>query len=463
MTNLFQLPDPARKPRWWAPLEVLSAALEASDPATAVHRRLSVSDDTLTVGDTVVDLRDVDRVFLVGAGKAAPGMVRAVEEELGEHLSRGVAVAPRGSHADTAGLQTTMYEGGHPVPDPAGLMASRHIARVLDGTTARDLVVAVISGGASALLEIPAARIPLADLQAATRVLLASGAPIEEVNTVRKHISAVKGGGLARLAAPARLITLLLSDVVGSPLDVIASGPTVPDETTFEDTVEILDRHDLWDSLPPSITDHIRAGAAGRVPETARADDAVFQRCTTIVVGDGAAAAEAAQLRAQQLGYATMLLTTFMVGEARQCGCMLAAVGKEVSAHGRPLAGPACVIASGETTVTLRDRHGLGGRNQELALAAALSLEGWDDVVLAAMDTDGIDGDTAAAGAIVDGTTTERGRIAGKAPAAALDGHDSGTFFAVLGDALVTGPTGTNVNDIVVMMVGSATTVRDSD
>lgn len=455
VTIRFASPDTTQRPHWRGPLEILEAALEAADPETAVRRHLAIEEGRLAAGDVSLDLRDVDRVLVVAAGKAAPGMVRAAEQALGEHMSLGIGVTARGT-ALPADTRTRLYEAGHPLPDPAGLMATRHIARLLDGTTPRDVVIALISGGASALLEMPAGRIPLVDLQAATSALLASGAPIEAINTVRTHISAVKGGRLARLAAPARVITLVLSDVVGSPLHVIASGPTVPDTTTFQDAVDVLEQHDLWPSMPPSVADHLRSGAAGRVPDAT--DPSVFDRCTAFVVGDGATAAEAAALRSEALGYRTMILTTHLVGEARECGRLLAAVGREIAEHDRPLAAPACVVASGETTVTLRHLGGIGGRNQELSLAAALSIDGWHGITIAAMDTDGIDGHTEVAGAIVDGDTAARGRALGQAPEASLRAHDSGSFFAALGDALRvgTGPTGTNVNDLTLVVVEPA-------
>jgi glycerate 2-kinase len=452
---VLRAPDPATRPGWRPALSILAAAVAAADPAAAVRRALAVDGSALVAGEARVDLGDVDRIFLVAAGKAATAMVQAAEATLGERIRAGVAVTSYG--AGGSATRTTIHEAGHPMPDPSGLMATRHIARVLDQTTERDLVLALISGGGSALLEMPAGRIPLIDIQSTTSSLLACGATIDEMNCVRKHISAVKGGGLARLAAPASVIALVLSDVVGSPLDVIASGPTVPDPTTYADAAAILSRYELWGQLPASIGEHLRRGLAGDLPETLKPGDPLFNRVITQVIGENATAAAAAAAEAQSLGYATLLLTTFLEGEAREVGQVLAAIGKELATHGRPLAPPACVIAGGETTVTLRRLGGRGGRNQELALAAALALDGpaWAGVTLASMGTDGIDGATDAAGAIVDGTTAARARAAGLDPADALARHDSGAFFAALGDGIVTGPTGTNVNDLVVVLVGA--------
>jgi hydroxypyruvate reductase len=379
-------------------------------------------------------------------------MVRSAEAILGERLTAGLAVTVPGAEGPAA--RTTVHVGGHPLPDPGSLFATRHIARLLADTTERDLVIALISGGASALLELPAGRIPLVDLQATTSSLLASGATIQEMNTLRKHLSAVKGGGLARLAAPARVLALVLSDVVGNPLDIIASGPTVPDPSTYADAAAVLSRYDLWGQVPASVADHVRSGLAGALPETAKPGDALFARVDTRLVGDNAAAAAAARDRAAALGYRSEILTTWLQGEAREAGRFLAAVGKELASHGRPLAPPACLVVGGETTVTLRRLGGAGGRNQELALAAALALAGWAGVTVASLGTDGIDGTTPHAGAIVDGGTLGRAAAAGLDAAEALARHDSGTFFAALGEALVTGPTGTNVNDLALVLVG---------
>jgi hydroxypyruvate reductase len=319
---------------------------------------------------------------------------------------------------------------------------------LLDGLTPADLVIALLSGGGSALLENPAAGLTLADLQRTTDLLLRSGAAIGEVNAVRKHLSAVKGGGLARRAAPARLVALVLSDVVGSPLDVIASGPTVPDLTTFRDASTVIERYDLWSALPERVVARLQAGLAGAVPETPKPDDPVFSRVQTAVVGSNAHAARAAAARATEMGFHVQVLSTYVEGEAREVGRVLAALAREIDASGQPLPRPACLVLGGETTVTVRG-EGRGGRNQEVALGCAPGVAGLADVLVLSAATDGGDGPTDAAGAWVDGTTALRARALGLDVDAFLARNDSYAFFAALGDLLIIGPTLTNVNDLM--------------
>ncbi|MFI0606943.1 MAG: glycerate kinase [Anaerolineae bacterium] len=435
-------------------LEILGVAMQAVDPAALVASHLRLDGEQLHAGPVTVDLGAVDRVFLVAAGKAAATMAAAAERILGPRLSGGVAVTARGGGIHRL-ERCTLHEGGHPLPDPSSLLAARQMARMLEGLTERDLVIALISGGSSALLELPAGRLNLVDLQTATASLLASGAAIHEINTVRRHLSRLKGGGLARLAAPARLVALVLSDVVGSPLDAIGSGPTVPDPTTYADAAAVIARYGLWSSLPASISEHLRTGMSGRIAETAKQGEPCFARSATALIGDNALAARAAGEAAAALGYGVLHLGSRFQGEARELGRIMASLGQAVAAEGLPLAAPACLIAGGESTVSLKRLGGVGGRNQELALAAAIALDDprWAGISLASFGTDGVDGATDAAGAIVDGTTAARARTMGLDPQQALAGHDSGRFFQTLGEAIVSGPTGTNVNDLMVLLV----------
>jgi hydroxypyruvate reductase len=338
----------------------------------------------------------------------------------------------------TAGIE--VIEAGHPVPDESSVRGAQAVADLADRATGRDLVICLISGGGSALLTLPVPGLTLAELQSLTDALLRCGATINEVNTVRKHCSGIKGGNLARLAAPAQVVTLVLSDVVGDPLDVIASGPTVPDTTTVADAREVLARYGISTALP--------------LQETPKPGDAFFDKVQNVVVGSNRLAALAAVNRARELGFDALLLSTYVEGEAREAGRVAAALAKGIRAHGDPLSPPACLVWGGETTVTVRG-GGLGGRNQELALAAALALDGWRDVLIMALATDGNDGPTDAAGAIVTGETMARARERGLDARAALDADDSYRFFDALGGLIRTGPTGTNVNDLLFVLVGS--------
>ena len=423
------------------------AALAAVEPGAAVRRFVERHGKQLIAAGRSYDLAAVDKVWVVGAGKAAAAMAAALHSILGDRLSGGLVITKYG-HASPGDGPIELVEAGHPLPDEAGVEAARRMAGMLAGGTGRDLVLAIISGGGSALLALPAEGISLADLQATTDLLLRSGATIGELNAVRKHLSQVKGGGLARLAAPSPVIGLILSDVVGDPLDAIASGPTAPDPTTFAGAWAALERHDLTGRVPAPVRDRLQAGRRGELPETLKPGDPLFDRVHNIVVGSNRLAAEAAVEEARRWGLNTLLLSTFVEGEARQAARVAAALAKEMAYHDRPAPRPACLVWGGETTVTVRGA-GRGGRNQELALAAALALDGAPGVLLVALGTDGTDGPTDAAGAVVTGETAARARAIGLDPAAHLADNNAYPFFDALDDLLRTGPTGTNVNDLL--------------
>ncbi|GAB4442014.1 MAG: glycerate kinase [Chloroflexi bacterium OHK40] len=437
-------------PRGEAITRILAAALAAVDPAAAVRRFLRRDGELLALGEHTLALRHVDRVIVVGAGKAGAPMARAAAEALGDRLSAGLVVVKDG-HLEQPGKGADgtlrLVEAGHPVPDARGVAAAHAITALLQGLTPRDLVIALISGGGSALLTAPVPGVSLGDLQTLTGALLASGASITEINVLRKHLDTLKGGGLARLAHPATLVTLILSDVVGSPLDSIASGPTVPDRSTFADAQDILQRYRLLDAIPTPILTHLRSGLVGTIPETPKPGDPLFASVTNLLIGSNEIAAAAALAAAAAEGFRPLLLTTSLEGEAREAGRFLAAVLREVATSGQPVPRPACIIAGGETTVTLRGA-GRGGRNQELALAAAPGLSGLPDLALVALATDGGDGPTDAAGAVATGETIARAQALGLDPLAHLAANDAYPFFAALGDLLLPGPTATNVNDL---------------
>jgi len=437
-------------------LDLVQAALAAVDPFAAVCRSLRRDGSRLHAGEgDPIDLSGVDRIIVVGGGKAAVPMARAVESILDpERIEAGLVVAKEGQLADAALPEVIeVVTGAHPVPDERSLEGAARLVTLLSGLTPRDLVIVLISGGGSSLLTLPVAGVALEDLRATGQALLSTGVPITGVNTVRKHLSRIKGGQLAALAAPARLVSLILSDVVGSPLDAIASGPTVADPTTYADAVAVLERHGLeGERVPPAVSRWLREGALGRHAETPKPGDPLLSTVRNVLVGSNEQAAEATWRRARELGFNSQILSTWVEGEAREVGRVCAALLREVARRGRPLPRPACLILGGETTVTLCDGPGRGGRNQELALSAALALEGLEEVLLVALATDGNDGPTDAGGAMVDGTTAARARALGHDPWDHLGRNDAYPLLEALGDLLLLGPTGTNVNDLTLLL-----------
>ncbi len=458
-------------------LSILEHALRAVEPQQAVLQHLALAGDRLTVGSRSYDLADVGRILVVGAGKAGAPMAAAVQQALGPRVAAGQVNVKHGHLAaagnwrlrfgragDGAGLQppvaatgpVVLSEAGHPTPDAAGMAGAERIAALLTGLTERDLVIVLLSGGGSALLPLPAAGVSLADYRRLTDLLLSSGADITEINTVRKHCSRLQGGRLAELAAPARVVSLILSDVVGSPLDAIASGPTAPDPTTFADAWAVLARYGLLEHAPGPVVAHLRRGLSAALPDTPKPGDPLFARVHNVIVGDNLSAGRAAAARARDLGYHSLLLSSFVQGEAREVGRALAGLAQGIAAGQSDLALPACLVLGGETTVTLRGA-GRGGRNQELALAAGVALGGHTlppgaAAAVVSFGTDGTDGPTDAAGGAGADDTLARAARLGLDPRAALAANDSYPCLAALGDLLVSGPTGTNVNDLMLVM-----------
>jgi len=437
------LPDTAKEHT----LAILRAALQAADPAEAIRRALVLRGNVLHVGTRSYDLRTSEHIYVVGAGKASAAMAVALEDILGERITAGWINVKDGYTAPTRRI--TIHEAGHPLPDARSVAGSAQIAALVRQAGEKDLVIALISGGGSALMTLPVEGITLSDMEQLTQALLRCGATINEINAIRKHIEQLKGGQLARLAYPAQVIALILSDVIGNPLDVIASGPTSPDPTTFADAYAVLHKHGLLQSMPASIVQRLRQGMANQVPETPKAQaEEVWRRTQNVVIASNQHAAQAAVEQARRLGFNTLLLSTFVEGEAREVARVLAALAKEVAHSGRPVPRPACLVAGGETTVAVRG-HGLGGRNQELALAAALSIAGLEHVAILSLGTDGTDGPTDAAGAIATGRTVTRAVQKGLQPLSYLADNDAYHFFQSLGDLIITGPTNTNVNDLM--------------
>ena len=372
-------------------LSIFKAALAAADPVDSVLRHLRSR-----------DFSRFRNIFVVGAGKAGASMAMAAERALGRRIAAGLVNVKHGATAKLRRIE--LNPCGHPIPDEAGVSGSTHIAEIAAQAGDGDLVLCLISGGASALLPLPAEPITLAEKQATTQLLLACGATIHEFNCVRKHLSRIKGGQLARLAAPAAVEALLLSDVIGDDLDVIGSGPTAPDGSTFADAFAILEKFALVERVPASVRRRIERGLGGELPETPKAGDPLFRRVRNVLVGNNRLALDAAARRARELGFRTLVLSSQIQGETREIARMHAAIAREIVSTSRPVKAPACMITGGETTVTLRG-DGLGGRNQEFVLAAALEIAGLANVVVLSAGTDGSDGPTDAAGAIADGDT----------------------------------------------------------
>ena len=431
--------------------QILDQALRAADPRPAIARTLRVEGDALVVAETTHPLPSHGRVIVVGAGKAGAAMAQAVEDILGDRVTAGVVAVKTGHIAPLRRIR--LREAGHPLPDNAGRAAAEEILTLLTGLTPDDLVLCLISGGGSALLPLPHPGLTLPDMMRTTDLLLRSGADITEMNTVRKHLSRIAGGQLARAAAPARLVTLVVSDIVGSPLDAIASGPTVPDPTTYADALGILEKYRLTDQVPPAVLAALRRGEAGTLPETPKPGDPAFAHTQVVIVLDNAAATRAAHRAAADLGFHTLLLSTSIEGEAREVGRVLAGIAREIAATDHPVPRPACIVAGGETTVTVTG-SGRGGRNQEVALGAARPLDGLPDVLVVSFATDGTDGPTDAAGAVADGTTLARAKAKGLDPNRHLAMNDAYSLLDALGDLIRTGPTNTNVSDVMLILCG---------
>jgi glycerate 2-kinase len=428
---------------------IFKAALAAVNPIDAVKRHVRLDGELLRVGDRAYDFSTYERCFVVGCGKAAATMGFALEDILGDRIEGGIVIVKYGHTMDLKHI--TLHEAGHPIPDEAGVEGARAMVRLLRGLGPNDLVIVVISGGGSALLPLPREGITLAEKQQVTKQLLACGASIDEMNAIRKHLSQVKGGQLARIIHPAASISLLLSDVVGDRLDVIASGPTVPDSSTFADCLAIVERYAL--ELPGPVLQLLERGSRGELEETPKVNDQVFARAFHQIVGSNIHALRAAAQKARALGYNALILSSAIEGETREVAKVHTALAKEIRATGNPIEKTACLISGGETTVTIRGQ-GLGGRNQEFVLASALEIAGVDSTVVLSCGTDGTDGPTDAAGAIADGYTVRRAEQQGLQADRYLRNNDSYHFFEPLGDLIKTGPTNTNVMDVRLVLVG---------
>jgi len=432
-------------------LAIFQVGLNAVDPKAAVRRFLRLERDVLTIGEQSYDLSSFENIYAVGAGKASAAMAQAIEAILGDRLKAGV-INVKDGHA--VPLRTVrVNEAAHPVPNEAGIEGTKEIIELLRRSGERDLIICLLSGGGSALLPCPSPGLSLNDKQQTTQLLLDCGATIHEINAVRKHISAIKGGRLARFAYPSRVVSLILSDVIGDDLDIIASGPTVPDRSTFSDCLRFLEKYSLVDKVPETVRQTLVKGAQGKVVETPGEDDPAFQLTQTEIIGSNILAVRAAARKSRELGYNSLILSTMIEGETRDVAKVHAAIAKEVLRTGNPIQRPACLVSGGETTVTIRG-DGLGGRNQEFALAAAMDITDLDDTIILSGGTDGTDGPTDAAGAIVDSETIQTAQRLGLDANQYLEQNDSYHFFQRTGDLIITGPTLTNVMDLRLILVG---------
>lgn len=453
-----------------SPLEdseaIFREAVASVDPSRIIENAVAVK--TGAAGEELVvhtafeearcPLAPGGRIFVLGMGKASARMAAGLEAVLGDRIAGGLVVVKQGFGAPLHRVR--IFEAGHPVPDERSVRAADMLlhpgALFETAIAANDIFIVLVSGGGSAILCAPSAGLSLEDKISATRLLLASGATINEMNCVRKHISAIKGGQLAAALAPATVLTLVISDVVGDDIDVIASGPTVPDPTRFADALAVIHHYDMEEKMPSAILDHLHRGAEGQVPETPKPDNPVFLHARTILVGTNRIALEAAGREARLRGYNSMVLSSRVTGEAREAALFYFGIAKDMAISGFPVKRPACLVAGGETTVTLRGT-GRGGRNQEMALAFLVALgespKGAGDIVFLSAGTDGNDGPTDAAGAVVSLELYDKARRSGLDPGTALAENDAYTFFSSAGGLLKTGFTGTNVCDIQVILV----------
>jgi hydroxypyruvate reductase len=428
----------------------LESALNAADPKTLVHAKMKLNNNSLQVDNLPFDLSKFKHVYVMGGGKAGVAMAEATEEILGVHITAGVVNVPKGGVKKLQVIE--LHEATHPLPSQAGVEGTTKMMHLAETAGQDDLVICLISGGGSSLMPLPREGVSLQDKQALTTALLKSGAVINEINIVRKHLSAFKGGWLAKKAYPATVISLILSDVVGDSIDSIASGPTAADPSTFLNAQEILQKYSLWETASLSIRKALSDGAEGLVEETPKPDDPAFANVYNVLIGGNCSASRAAAEYLKSAGLKTIAFEDSLEGEARQMGKALAKCASKASAYDFSLPKPIGIVSGGETTVTVKGQ-GIGGRNQELALAAALNLDGAENCVLASLSTDGVDGPTDAAGALVDGYTIKRAQNLNLDAEKELTQNNSNPFFIKLGDLIITGPTGTNVNDISVIVI----------
>jgi len=429
---------------------IWEAALNAANPATCIQSFIQLTDGRLNIAGKKFSIPS--RLIVIGAGKASARMAQVVEQVLGQRVTGGLVVTKHGHALPLERIR--LVEAGHPIPDAAGVRAVQETRDLLKDLSPDDIVLCLISGGGSALWPAPAEGITLEAKQDVTARLLRAGATIRELNAVRKHLSALKGGQLANWASPARVISLIMSDVIGDPIDFIASGPTAPDTTSFFDALAIVQKYAI--DVPEPVLDRLQEGSQGRIPETPKPGDPLFKRVENYIIANNRLLVDAAAEKAREMKFNTLILSTEIEGEAKDIGGFFASVAREIGHSGNPVKRPACVLAAGETTVTVRG-SGIGGRNQEMALACAMAMSARPSPTpscFASIATDGTDGPTSAAGGLVDEFTCARAAKIGLTPLQFLLSNDSFNFLKATGDLIVTGPTQTNLMDLQILLVG---------
>ncbi|MFT5730651.1 MAG: glycerate 2-kinase [Desulforhopalus sp.] len=430
--------------------DIFQAGLAAVAPGAAVKKFCTRQGSCFRVDGQEYDLDDFERVVVLGAGKAGAAMAKSVEDLLLDRIDEGLIVVKYGHLEPLEKIR--IIEAGHPLPDVNGYSGAKAMLELAKTADEHTLIICLISGGGSALMPSPVSGVSLGDKQKTTELLLDCGADIHEINTIRKHLSELKGGGLARASFPATMVCLVLSDVVGDDLDSIASGPCVADSKTFSDCNRIIKQYALEDEIPLAVIEHLDQGARGLVEETPKEGSVIFDNIFTVVVGCNYEALQVSKEKAEELGYNTLLLSSLIEGETKDAAAFHMALAKEIVLHNEPVTRPACLISGGETTVTI-EGQGKGGRNQEFVLATAMKMENMQNTVVLSAGTDGTDGPTDAAGAITDSTVLDRAEDAGLVPLQYLKNNDSYHFFDALGDLYKTGPTNTNVMDVRILLV----------
>lgn len=430
-------------------IKIVEHALSKADPYVAVKKLIKLHNNTLYIGEQKIDLDKIGKIYLIGAGKATFPIALALEEILSDRIEDGVIICKYGQDGHLK--YSRLYHAGHPIPDENGLYATEEVLALARKIEKNDLVFCCITGGSSALMTYPAEGISLPDKQLLNKLLLTCGANIIEINSVRKHLSQIKGGRLAKSIHPqAHLINLTVSDVIGDPLDYITC-PTVPDTSTFDEVRNTISKYELWDKLPDSIRNYLKNG--NQKNETIKLKDLKDHHIDSYVIISGDTACVGAEEKAKELRLNTMILSTMFEGESAELGRTFISIGKEIFLNQRPLKPPCIIIGGGETTIRLGENYGLGGPNQEFTLSSLLYMENMENILILGMDTDGTDGPTEIAGAMVDPRSIIEAERQGFSIQKELKEHSGTEMFKKIGDAIITGPTGTNVNDLKLLIV----------